>query len=321
MSEIPFPNTLPNEPIPIKSIWLLFLRLQAAMRDYSFTLIPLLWFLMILLPIFNNVWLGIGFGTLLVTSIHTLLEGLKKTSIGMSLNGLILQPPPSWFWPRLLVRNLVKGLTLVSPLVLGLIFIGGEPFDNIVLQGLSFFTLLLLLYNGIGMAQGREPLHNQISGFKVIQDIGKPVQYVRLYSSMAVYALFLLLVIFTTLSTFLGNCGRPKSSMVRGNMYQLQGMVEAYAVDWGGRYPPSVQVLEQEAKKENKHYWQDLENPFSGYKTKSEKSLINAASPPSEGVVSYEPIGPHFTRYFIYGYEKKGKRVQDKGRDFFLTNS
>lgn len=122
-----------------------------------------------------------------------------------------------------------------------------------------------------------------------------------------------------------------KISSVKANMHTFQTLVETYGVDWGGVYPESVEVLEHEATTNTNAYWKDFANPFSsmsgrGKSFDNESKIIphslwyvdaHAHHPP--GMVTYQ-TQPPFTHYHIYGYDKLGSKIEDKGRVLMLSN-
>ena len=171
---------------------------------------------------------------------------------------------------------------------------------------------------------------------------------------------FYLLIYFfnaLTLSAHACSCG-AKVSSIKANMHTLQTAVETYAVDWNGRYPGSVQELMLEAKA--KAYWKEFHNPYSAevglslsfddlnsrrkgkqknyYLSKTIRFYVLgipvefeggpffiplAAVPSSHtknpGMVIYEHLPNN--HYGIYGLDKTGEFIQDKGQNFVLSNS
>lgn len=113
---------------------------------------------------------------------------------------------------------------------------------------------------------------------------------------------------------------------VKANMHTLETMLETYASDWHGIYPESLQTLEREAKQNKNPYWREMVNPFTG-QLGSENSFMNENNLPQDGferqgMVSFEvPADRFYRQYFIYGYDKIGGKIKDKGQIFVLTNS
>lgn len=291
-------------------------RLQATLLDHTWAVLLTIILILFILPSTESVLLTLSVVIFLTAFIFALFEtGKRRGSAGLSLMGLNLIP--NGFF-RLLVRNLLKytpAMTLLTLLV-GLV-LGAQGAQS--LQWLLGACVLIECYNGVSLLLGHEALHNQLSGIKVtITPI--PPRHGRLYGTLLVWGTLGGIGVAAALPNFSGSCSRSPISSVKANMHTLQTIAETYAVDWGGQYAPTVQVLKQEAEKGKNAYWKDFTNPFSGY-SGLEKSYANESDAKSEGFVTYEPIAPHFTHYFIYGYDKKGQRVQDKGQDFFLTNS
>lgn len=124
-------------------------------------------------------------------------------------------------------------------------------------------------------------------------------------------------------------------SSVKANMHTLQSIVETYAVDWGGVYPRDIEALKLEATQAGRDYWKDFTNPYTG---KSGEGLsygdashvwlqkqggILRPHADEAGLVLYAPVKDcrGIVKYFVYGLDKEGQTVKDKGRDFVLSNS
>lgn len=134
-------------------------------------------------------------------------------------------------------------------------------------------------------------------------------------------------------SNFKGAQNRAKASSVKANMHTLQTIVETYAVDWGGVYAADVTMLKTEAEKSSYDYWKDVSNPFTGktglgkngsmmdYKTyqnyKPHKDFAGLTLYAPEKTRKGEPL----VKYYIYGCDKDGNLMQDKGQIFYLSNS
>lgn len=129
--------------------------------------------------------------------------------------------------------------------------------------------------------------------------------------------------------------GRSNISSVKANMHTFQTLVETYAVDWKGQYPPNVDALKEEALVTGKDYWKEFTNPFTGQSGKNiaytditgfviQANSVVSAKSENAGKVIYEPVidGHHnILRYFIYGLDRSGSTILDKGRNFTLSNS
>ena len=145
------------------------------------------------------------------------------------------------------------------------------------------------------------------------------------------------ILVAIALPNFIGAQDRAKLSSVKANMHTIQTMVETYAVDWGGVYDSKIATISKEASDSDKNpYWKNITNPFTsvattinnapgGNATAPDTSVIEDGIPggttAEAGVVSYDVATTDLTRYFIYGGDKKGNPIQDKGKDFVLTNS
>lgn len=126
---------------------------------------------------------------------------------------------------------------------------------------------------------------------------------------------------------------KARISSVKANMHTLQTLVETYGVDWGGGYPSNMKSLKQEAVVVGREYWKEFTNPFSGV-SGSGKSYMDYRTykfytiPQRSlaGMVLYQPLPPdpkskEIVNYRIWGCDENGKLIQDKGQDFYLSNS
>lgn len=131
-------------------------------------------------------------------------------------------------------------------------------------------------------------------------------------------------------------------STIKSNMHAFQTLLETYAVDWSGIYPPNSQILEQEAK--DKKYWREIKNPFSSYinsqlppimdfneyenakNSLTYKGINLSSSEDLKGIIVYKtgqaPNQTEITNYFIYGIGLLGDFLKDNnsGNIFYLTN-
>ena len=137
------------------------------------------------------------------------------------------------------------------------------------------------------------------------------------------------ILVAIALPNFIGAQDRAKISSVKANMHTLQTIAETYAVDWGGVYAVNTSAMQTEGKSAGREYWKDFNNPFSGRKGSGSSytditTVPTAVASGSAGLTLYNPMtnGTNpVTRYFIYGLDKQGLPVQDKGQQFVLTNS
>lgn len=304
-------------PDPLRTYRPFSLRVRAALLDNTINLIPLSACLLVLIPMFQSTIAGIALAAWVAIGLQTVLEYPKKASSGLFRMGLQLTHPTKIGFFRILARNIIKYYPLVCIFAFGITFILNAPISPFEM-GLFGLSGLIVAYNLASVATGRESLHNQLTGLTIKPVENTKPRFISLYlSTVGLFGVgFLGLLVI--LPNFIGACDRAPSSSVKANMHTLQTMVETYAVDYGGVYPPSVQVLEKEAKA--KGYWKDFTNPTSGYSGYG-KSYVNEWDSKAEGIVTYDPVKPDYTKYFIYGHDPKGKRIQNKDRDFFLTNS
>lgn len=120
------------------------------------------------------------------------------------------------------------------------------------------------------------------------------------------------ILVAIALPNFIGAQDRAKVSSVKANMHTVQTMLETYAVDWGGTYAADAAALVAEA--ESKAYNKEFKNPFDPSAAAFEDVAGGTA-----GAVEYEFANT--TTYYLYGNDKTGAYIQDKGVNFFLTNS
>lgn len=108
---------------------------------------------------------------------------------------------------------------------------------------------------------------------------------------------------------FLGVQTRARQSSTKANMHTLQTLIETYAVDTGGRYPETLEILKAEV--EANDYWKDYSNPYDedlpSYLSLQDY-LTRSVKP--EGVAIYEPLfsseSDRVTGYRIYGTNEQG---------------
>lgn len=123
-------------------------------------------------------------------------------------------------------------------------------------------------------------------------------------------------------------------------------MLESYGVDWGGQYPAHVKALRKEAQTSANPYWKDIINPMTSKSTqrhledvvRNYQDVLYLALKPGcvavilgipldfgepvagePGRVVYDAVSEH--HYFIYGLDKEGHLIKDKGQPFVLSNS
>lgn len=144
------------------------------------------------------------------------------------------------------------------------------------------------------------------------------------------------ILVAIALPNFIGAQDRAKISSVKANQHTFQTIVETYAVDWGGVYAGTVIILSSEANTSGRAYWKDFVNPFTSKSglgnsysdvgvtgTISTGTGGSSATSSHAGLVVYDPqtVGNTTTRYYVYGLDKSGLAIRDKGQNFYLTNS
>ncbi len=150
------------------------------------------------------------------------------------------------------------------------------------------------------------------------------------------------ILVAIALPNFIGAQDRAKLSSVKANMHTFQTVAETYAVDWGGVYPKNSTEMQAEANgtagavgaKNTNKYWKDFNNPFTSAKgegaTGKAGSYMDAAAPTTlvakadAGKVVYDTTtitNTNNSQYNIYGLDKIGVPLKDKGVIFVLSNS
>ena len=132
------------------------------------------------------------------------------------------------------------------------------------------------------------------------------------------------ILVAIALPNFIGAQDRAKISSVKANMHTVQTMLETYGVDWGGTYPGTAAILATEANTASNPYWKNFVNPFSSGTATAAlpgPALIDyaAAAVGNAGKTGYDAAST--TKYYLYGYDKVGNFIKDKGSNFTLSNS
>jgi ankyrin repeat protein len=113
------------------------------------------------------------------------------------------------------------------------------------------------------------------------------------------------------------------NTLLKGNMIKLQRMLETYAVDWGGVYPSSIELLEQEAKE--KSYYLEIKNPIDDNLASlvNYNDYINKKYPYFS--VIYMPKNNSeyaISEYKVFASDDNSNLLKDSfGQDFYLTNN
>lgn len=154
-------------------------------------------------------------------------------------------------------------------------------------------------------------------------------------------------------------CSCSKSSSVKANMHTLQTMVETYAVDWKGVYPPTLAALITEAQQTSERgaYWKEFTNPYTRqtgvgksltavplnkfYQVKRQlqkrelphTDLLGLRFYHAQAQAELPPLAPltlepgmavyipvNQNQYFIYGTDKHAEWLSSKGEYFVLSN-
>lgn len=138
------------------------------------------------------------------------------------------------------------------------------------------------------------------------------------------FVVIALLLIFIGLPNPIPPYERAKISSVKANMHTLQTTLETYAVDWKGFYPDTIEQLEKEATKQK--YYKNLKNPFTGDKGISNITFNDLNPFPDKkypvGKIFYKAVRDkkNTIGYYLYGVDKNGEFILDKG-DFFILRS
>ena len=140
------------------------------------------------------------------------------------------------------------------------------------------------------------------------------------------------ILVAIALPNFIGAQDRAKISSVKANMHTVQTMLETYGVDWGGTYPTTVGTattgLIGESRQASNPYYKDFVNPFSSQGMGAAaanvgNSLLDITATTTvaaqAGKTGFNPSGT--TKYYLYGFDKVGAVVKDKGTAFTLSNS
>lgn len=116
---------------------------------------------------------------------------------------------------------------------------------------------------------------------------------------------------------------RAQQSSVKANMHVFQTLIETYAVDSEGVYPPDLESLE--AKARANAYWRELVNPYQEGPLFMTWEAYHAAQEKPAGVVVYERRGGSdkgYLSYRLYGTDNTGQLLTDRGSErlFMLSN-
>lgn len=112
---------------------------------------------------------------------------------------------------------------------------------------------------------------------------------------------------------------RAKDASTKANLHSLQNILELYGVDWGSTYPVNVSQVENEPSVSKVlSTLTSMKNPYSLRSGNGEAYDDEANAPHPAGMSTMDGF---IDRYFLYGYDNKGLRIQVAGQDFVLSNS
>ncbi|PIQ24494.1 hypothetical protein COW36_24590 [bacterium (Candidatus Blackallbacteria) CG17_big_fil_post_rev_8_21_14_2_50_48_46] len=141
------------------------------------------------------------------------------------------------------------------------------------------------------------------------------------------------ILVAIALPNFIGAQDRAKISSIKANMHTVQTMLETYGVDWGGTYPIGATApadLITESRTASNPYYKDFVNPFTsqgmgatGGTASNSFTTITAttAAAANIGRVLLDAGVTSNTKYYLYGGDKVGALLKDKGNNFYLSNS
>lgn len=278
--------------------------------------------------------------TLLGWSAYEAREGSSPGHYAMGLQLDIKGSYPTRFLV-LLIRNLLKFgqvyLSIHLSFLLRDLLISNSILSHDNVWFILLVPILIWLTISLGLCgfKTNRHLHDWASGTRVGANSEPPSIISRGMQASGLFASSVILIFLSAalFPSYVGcNRGGEKNSSVKANMYTLQTIVETYAVDWGGVYPPHLKALKLEATKTGRDYWKEFTNPYTGKSGESASytdadhsrfqagdSLPNADE---AGLVLYAPVGEKdIVKYFIYGLDKAGRALVDRGHDFTLSNN
>ena len=141
------------------------------------------------------------------------------------------------------------------------------------------------------------------------------------------------ILVAIALPNFIGAQDRAKLANVKSNMHTFQTIVETYAVDWGGTYPQNIGEASNQATQAANPYWKSLSNPFTNATnaitdarkpsgtTANEVIVASGTATALQGRTGYLGNSSASTVYAVYGADKAGNFIKDKGVILTLSNS
>lgn len=124
------------------------------------------------------------------------------------------------------------------------------------------------------------------------------------------------ILVAIALPNFVGAQERARLGNVKSNMHVMQIIMETYAADWSGSYPANEMELENAGR--TRGYWKDLTNPFTG-NTDWYVPMASGDSNLPQGKVGLQLNAPLY--YWIYGGDRTGKFLTNKGQNLVFSNS
>jgi len=284
--------------------------------------------LLLPLPLETPGRIGLGLGLFLLLEVTWgKTPGSLLAGYGTELDDL------SWFG-----RGLWLGICCLKLVCFGLLFVVGwgvlQVTELLNKEVISVWNQPVILGMALTIFLILSVLGSNMLGYLLIEHLEDGLSIEREHFAYAkAWGLFLSFLPIIGMLSFAVYfpASRPRTrdapiSATKGNMHTVETMLETYATDWNGVYPESLKTLEQEAKQNKNPYWKDMVNPWTG-KSGSQNTLANhkdllQAGIEQQGYVSFDvPAASKYRRYFIYGYDKYGKKIKDKGQVFVLSNA
>lgn len=156
---------------------------------------------------------------------------------------------------------------------------------------------------------------------------------------LCLYFVCLFVVFVFTRPMFIGGDGySEKIFIVKANMHTFQTMLESYFAEHR-HFPPHLPELKQDGNKPGKEYWKEFTNPMTGmsgfgrsYREYPPAGILppflegfgfrlyrQLSRPDQAGLVVYRYLNPK--QYHIYGLDKTGNLIQNKGQTLVLTHN
>ncbi len=155
------------------------------------------------------------------------------------------------------------------------------------------------------------------------------------------------ILVAIALPNFIAAQDRARISSIKSNMHTFQVMLETYGVDWGGRYPRFPNEFSAEAIAND--YDKTYRNPITGVPLTAQNTTngnvgvgnsvaeFTPNEPTSWNNVTYAGTGgtnckgqviyrrsqptENYSKYTIYGLDKNGIFIEDKGLILLISNN